>query len=76
VPKRQTTPLNTLVDVQKLVYRKRDNGQVAAAIQMRGVIKRMFDYSIETHLVDTDPAAMVATRYIGRARKIAGAHRS
>jgi integrase len=59
----------TPLDVQKLVYRKRDNGQVAAAIQMRGVIKRMFDYAIETHLVDTNPAAMVATRYIGKARK-------
>ena len=57
------------IDVQKLVYRKRDNGQVAAAIQLRGVIKRMYDYAVETHLVTTNPAAMVATRYIGKARK-------
>jgi integrase len=57
------------LDVQKLVYRKRDNGQVAAAIQLRGVIKRMFDYAIETRLVTVNPAAMVATRYIGKARK-------
>lgn len=61
----QLTPL----DVQKLVYRKRDNGQVAAAIQLRGTIKRMFDYAIETRLVTANPAAMVATRYIGKARK-------
>ena len=28
------------LDVQALVYRKRDNGQVAAAIQLRGVVSR------------------------------------
>jgi integrase len=59
----------TSLDVQALVYRKRDNGQVAAAIQLRGVIKQMFDYAIETQLVTFNPAAMVATRYIGKARK-------
>jgi integrase len=56
-------------DVQALVYRKRDNGQVQAAIELRNVIKRMFDYATETHLVTVNPAAMVATRYIGKARK-------
>jgi integrase len=57
------------LDVQRLVYRKRDGGQVQAAIQLRGVIKRLFDYAIETRLVLANPAAMVATRYIGKARK-------
>lgn len=57
------------LDVQALVYRKRDNGRVAAAIQLRQVIKQMFDYAIETRLATVNPAAMVATRYIGKARK-------
>jgi integrase len=57
------------LDVQGLVYRKRDNGRVAAAIQLRQVIKQMFDYAIETRLVTVNPASMVATRYIGKARK-------
>ncbi|MGC9157812.1 MAG: tyrosine-type recombinase/integrase [Terracidiphilus sp.] len=57
------------LDVQGLVYRKRDNGRIAAAIQLRMVIKQMFDYAIETRLVTVNPAAMVATRYIGKARK-------
>ena len=57
------------LDVQALVYRKRDNGRVAAAMQLRNVIKQMFDYAIETQLVTVNPAAMVATRYIGKARK-------
>jgi integrase len=59
----------TALDVQALVYRKRDNGQVSAAIQLRSVIKQLFDYAIETRLVTINPAAMVATRYIGKARK-------
>jgi integrase len=57
------------LDVQSLVYSKRDGGHVTAAIQLRGVIKRMFDYAVELQLVTLNPAAMVATRYIGKARK-------
>ena len=57
------------LDVQGVVYRKRDNGQVAAAIQLRMVLKQLFDYAIETRLLTINPAAMVATRYIGKARK-------
>jgi integrase len=57
------------LDVQALVYRKRDNGRVAAAIQLRSVMKLMFDYAIELQLVTMNPAAMVATRYLGKARK-------
>ncbi|QNI31591.1 tyrosine-type recombinase/integrase [Alloacidobacterium dinghuense] len=59
----------TALDVQALVYRKRDNGRIAAAIQLRGVIKRMFDYAIELQIVTINPAAMVATRFIGKSRK-------
>ncbi len=59
----------TALDIQAVVYRKRDNGQVAAAIQLHGVLKRLFEYAIELQLVTVNPAAMVATRYIGRARK-------
>ncbi len=57
------------LDVQGLVYRKRDNGQVAAAIQLRMVLKQLFEYAIENRLLTVNPAAMVATRYIGKARK-------
>jgi integrase len=57
------------LDVQAFVYRKRDNGRIAAAMQLRNVLKRMFDYALELQLVTINPAAMVATRYIGKARK-------
>jgi integrase len=56
------------LDVQALVYRKRDNGRVQAAMQLRNVIKQIFDYAIEAHLVTINPAVMVATRFIGKAR--------
>ena len=59
----------TALDVQGIVYRKRDNGRVAAAMQLRGVMKQMFDYALEVQRVTMNPAAMVATRYIGKARK-------
>lgn len=59
----------TVPDVQALVYRKRDSGRVAAAIQLRRIIKQIFDYALEVQLVTLNPAAMVATRYIGKASK-------
>lgn len=59
----------TALDVQALVYRKRDNGRVAAAMRLRGVIKQLYDYAIEVGLVPVNPAAMVATRFIGKTRK-------
>jgi integrase len=59
----------TALDVQALVYRKRDNGREAAAIMIRQVIKLLFDYAIHSQVATINPATMVATRYIGRARK-------
>jgi integrase len=59
----------TALDVQAIVYRKRDNGRIAAARQLRGAMKLMFDYAIEVQQVTINPAAMVATRYIGKPRK-------
>lgn len=59
----------SVLDVQALVYRKRDNGRTASAMRIRMVLKQLFDYALETQLVTLNPAAMVATRYIGKARK-------
>lgn len=59
----------TALDVQAIVYRKRDNGRVAAAMQLRNVMKQIFDYALEVQRVTMNPATMVATRYIGKARK-------
>jgi uncharacterized protein (DUF952 family) len=42
------------------VYRKRDNGHVPAAMQLHGVLKRLFEYAVELQLVTINAAAMVA----------------
>ncbi|HEY1894847.1 MAG TPA: integrase family protein, partial [Terracidiphilus sp.] len=57
------------LDIQALVYRKRDHGRTAAAMRIRMVIKQVFDYAIEKQLITSNPAAMVATRYIGKATR-------
>jgi len=46
-------PLNgiTALDIQAVVYPKRDGGHPSAAIHLRNTIKRMYDYAIELHLV-------------------------
>ncbi len=59
----------TVLDVQALVYRKRDHGRIAAAIAIRRVLKQLFDYALELQLVPMNPATQVASRYIGKARK-------
>jgi integrase len=57
----------TVLDIQLVVYRKRDGGHPSAAIHLRNAIKRMYDYAIELRLVLINPAAMVATKYVGKA---------
>lgn len=62
---RKLKEINAL-DVQRVVYRKRDHGRPAAAMRIRMVLKQIFDYAIELQLVPMNPAAMVAPRYIGK----------
>ncbi len=57
----------SVIDVQLVVYRKRDGGHPSAAIHLRNTIKRMYDYAIELRLAPINPAAMVATKYVGKA---------
>ncbi len=59
----------TALDVQSVVYPKRDGGHPSAAICLRNTIKRMYDYAEELQLATINPAAMVATRYIGKATR-------
>ena len=59
----------TALDIQTIVYRKRDNGRVQAAIQLRGLIKRIFDFALHEQVATINPAAMISSRYIGKARK-------
>ena len=58
----------TAQDVQRLVFRKRDNGFEAAAAQIRNLLKRIFDYAVVCGLVTINPAHATPTRFITRAR--------
>lgn len=58
----------TAQDVQRLVFRKRDNGFEAAAAQIRNLVKRIFDYAVVCGLVTINPALATPTRFITRAR--------
>ena len=56
------------LEIQGLVYRKRDHGFEAAAADLRNLIKRMYDYAVETGACNTNPAKAVGMRFITRAR--------
>ena len=58
----------TAQDVQRLVFRKRDNGFEASAAQLRNLLKRIFDYAVVCGLVTINPAHATPTRFITRAR--------
>lgn len=58
----------TALDIQQIVFRKRDNGFEAAAAQIRNLFKRLFDYAITCQIVSLNPAHATPTRFITRAR--------
>ena len=58
----------TAQDVQRLVFRKRDNGFESAAAQLRNLLKRIFDYALVCGLVTSNPSHATPTRFITRAR--------
>jgi integrase len=58
----------TVMDVQTLVFRKRDNGQEAAAAEVRNLIKRIFDYAVVCGATQINPALALPTRFITKAR--------
>jgi integrase len=57
----------SILDVQTVVYRKKNNGHPATALRLRSAIKRMYDYAIERQVAIINPATMVATKFIGKA---------
>jgi integrase len=63
-PLREVAP----VDVQAVVFRKRDNGRPAAAGRLRGVMKGLFNYARALQLVTTNPVDSLPMRYVTQAR--------
>jgi len=56
------------LDVQRLVFRKRDNGFESAAAQIRNLLRRVFDYAIVCGLVSVNPVHATPMRFVTRAR--------
>ena len=62
VPAIGTKPVRdvTTEDVRAIIWRKKDEGFDAAAGEIRGVLKRLFDYAMTAGLVDDEPGAGAA----------------
>lgn len=54
-------------DVRRVIWRKKDQGYDASANQIRGLLKRMFDYAITLGLVPYNPVLAIPTRHIYKA---------
>lgn len=58
----------TTNDVRTLVFTKRDEGFEAAAGEIRGLLKRLFDYAMARGIVDINPAAAIPNRFVTTSR--------
>ncbi|WP_171253855.1 tyrosine-type recombinase/integrase [Acinetobacter venetianus] len=54
-------------DVRLVIWRKKDQGYDAAANQVRGLLKRMFDYAMTLGLVPYNPVLAIPTRHVFKA---------
>ena len=63
------TPLDqiNIDDVRRVIWRKKDQGYDASANQVRGLLKRMFDYAMTLGLVPFNPVLSIPTRHIHKA---------
>lgn len=58
----------TTEDVRAIIWKKKDEGFDAAAGQVRGVLKRLFDYAMTAGLVSVNPVLALPMRHVHRAK--------
>jgi integrase len=58
----------TTEDVRAIIWKKKDEGFDAAAGNIRGVLKRLFDYAMTAGLVTVNPVLALPMRHVHRAR--------
>ena len=70
VPAIGTKPVRdvTTEDVRAIIWRKKDEGFDAAAGEIRGVLKRFFDYAMTAGLVKTNPVLALPMRHVHKAK--------
>lgn len=70
VPAIGTKPVRdvTTEDVRAIIWKKKDEGFDAAAGNIRGVLKRLFDYALTAGLVDVNPVLALPMRHVHKAK--------
>ena len=58
----------TTEDVRKVVWHKKEHGFDAAAAEIRGLLKRLFDYAQTFGLVQANPVAALPMRHVFKAK--------
>jgi integrase len=58
----------TTEDVRAIIWKKKDEGFDAAAGNIRGVLKRLFDYAITAGLLTVNPVLALPMRHVHRAK--------
>jgi integrase len=58
----------TTEDVRRVIWRKKEQGFDAAAGQIRGVLKRLFDYAVTHGLVTGNPVMALPMRHVFKAK--------
>lgn len=58
----------TTEDVRAIIWKKKDEGFDAAAGEVRGVLKRMFDYAITAGLLTVNPVLALPMRHVHKAK--------
>ncbi len=70
VPAIGATPVRdvTTEDVRAIIWKKKDEGFDAAAGNIRGVLKRLFDYAATAGLVTVNPVLALPMRHVHKAK--------
>jgi integrase len=58
----------TTEDVRAIIWRKKEEGFDAAAGNIRGVLKRLFDYALTAGLVNINPVLALPMRHVHKAK--------
>jgi integrase len=58
----------TAEDVRAIIWKKKDEGFDAAAGNIRGVLKRLFDYAMTVGLVSVNPVLALPMRHVHKAK--------
>ena len=58
----------SIEDIRRTIWRKKEQGYDAAANQVRGLLKRMFDYAMTLGLLPFNPVLAIPSRHIHKAK--------